>query len=195
MGSNRIDTNTLIHLYRGELGRMTTYRVRLDTTSNWALGASIAITTFALGHQSVPHVLIALPVVLTLVFALLEARRMQDLELIRYRVRLLEQGFFATSLGCPEPTSWVEHLGESLTSPRSPLGLLDALIVRIRRNYIWLFTTLYAAWWLKLSLSGAPVLDAARVGLAPGWLVIAIASAALIVVIGLAARARPLLPG
>ena len=115
MGSNRIDTNTLIHLYRGELGRMTTYRVRLDTTSNWALGVSIAITTFALGHQSVPHVLIALPVVLTLVFALLEARRMQDLELIRYRVRLLEQGFFATSLGCPEPTSWVLPLAGSIS--------------------------------------------------------------------------------
>ncbi len=195
MGLEKLDRSTLIHLYRGELQRMTTYRIRLDTTSNWALGATVAVTTFTLGKESVPHVLMALPFVLTTVFALLEARRMQDLELIRYRVRLLEQGFLATALGHAEPARWAEQLSDSLMNPRSPLGLFDALAVRIQRNYIWLFATLYAAWWLKLSLSGAPVLVAAGVGPAPGWLVAASASLLLLLVTLMAARARPLLPG
>ncbi len=195
MSDNKFDRATLIHLYRGELQRMTSYRIRLDTTSNWALGATVAVTTFALGKESVPHVLMALPVILTTVFALLEARRMQDLEMIRYRVRLLEQGFFATTLGEPAPARWAEDLRSSLMQPRSPLSLLDALRLRIQRNYIWLFATLYGAWLLKLSLGGASPLEAAGVGPVPGWVIVALASAMLLVVIILSIRARPSLPG
>lgn len=189
------DINALIHLYRGELGRMTAYRIRLDTTSNWALGASVAVLTFALGDPDVPHAVIFLAVVLTLVFALLEARRLQDLELIRARVRLLEEGFLAPQFGEEPPAGWDRALGESLARPRAPIGLVAALANRVRRNYVWLLVTLYGAWWLKLSMSARPLPAAADVGWLAGEVVIVLATLLVASLLALAAWSRPLLPG
>jgi uncharacterized membrane protein len=45
----------LIHLHRAEVG-LTTYRVRLDTTTSWAVTSSALVTTFALGNPQIPHV-------------------------------------------------------------------------------------------------------------------------------------------
>lgn len=61
-------TNSLIHLYRGEMGRMTMYRVRLDTTTNWAIVTIAAISTFGLGNPEVPHVIFLLLLALILFF-------------------------------------------------------------------------------------------------------------------------------
>src|SRR5215212_10300062 len=47
--------NALIHLYRGELGRMTAYRSRLDTSANWAITTSALATTFTLGTEERSH--------------------------------------------------------------------------------------------------------------------------------------------
>jgi len=189
------DPAAMIQLYRGELGRMTAYRIRLDTTTNWALGASVAAVTFTLGTPGAPHAVILLPAVLCLVFALLESRRLQDLELIRMRVRWLERGFFCERLGGEPLEGWHERLVQSLSQPASPLSLQQALAVRLRRNYVWLFLTLYGAWWLKLSLAGGPVLAAAAVGPLPGMVTVGLATAALLPFIGLSLRAEPLLPG
>ena len=190
------DKTAMIHLYRGELGRMTAYRIRLDTTSNWALGASVAVVTFTLGNPEAPHAVLILPVLLTAVFALLEARRLQDLELIRSRVRILEQGFFADQLGhTPSDPDWPAQLARSLAEPVSPLSLLDGVCVRIARNYVWLFLTLYAAWWLKLWVMDGTVRTSAHLRPVPGAVVIGIATALLVLVMLLAMRARPVLPG
>ena len=57
-----------------------------------AWGVSVPYsTTFTLGTPDAPHAVILLPAVLSLVFAFLESRRLQDLELIRMRVRWLER--------------------------------------------------------------------------------------------------------
>src|SRR5262249_1539290 len=45
----------LIHLYRAEVGRMVTYRQRLDTTTNWAITLSALVTTFSIGNPLIPH--------------------------------------------------------------------------------------------------------------------------------------------
>src|SRR3954466_11005887 len=45
----------VIHLYRGEMGRMVTYRQRLDTTTNWAITSSALVTTFSIGNNLIPH--------------------------------------------------------------------------------------------------------------------------------------------
>jgi len=189
------DPAAMTHLYRGELGRMTMYRIRLDTTTNWALGASVAVVTFTLGTPSAPHAVMLLPAVLSLVFAFLESRRLQDLELIRMRVRWLEQGFLCERLGGEPMEGWHDHLLESLRSPSSPISLMEALAVRLRRNYVWLYLTLYASWWLKLSLTDQAPLDAAAFGPVPGWLSITLATAMLVPLVALAMRAKPLLPG
>ena len=45
----------VVHLYRAEVGRMTAYRQRLDTTTNWAITSSTLVATFSLGNTAIPH--------------------------------------------------------------------------------------------------------------------------------------------
>jgi uncharacterized membrane protein len=47
-------TSALIHLYRAEVGRLTAYRVRLDTTTNWAITTSALVISFTLANRSDP---------------------------------------------------------------------------------------------------------------------------------------------
>ena len=189
------DPAAMTHLYRGELGRMTAYRIRLDTTTNWALGASVAVVTFTLGTPTAPHAVILLPAVLSLVFAVLESRRLQDLELIRMRVRFLERGFISQQLGAEPMDDWYMRLVASVKRPTTPITLMEALAVRIRRNYIWIFLSLYGSWWLKLSLGDEPIVQSAAIGPIPGWLDILLATLLLLPALVLAFRAKPLLPG
>ena len=49
----------LMHLYRGELGRVAVYRVRLDNTTNWAIGVTVAVITFVLGNHEAPPSLLS----------------------------------------------------------------------------------------------------------------------------------------
>jgi uncharacterized membrane protein len=165
----------LIHLYRGELGRMTVYRSRLDTTTNWAVGTSAGLMTFALGQERAPHFVFLLAVFLDLIFLWMEIRRFRFYELVRMRVRLLETGFYAVVLGKPPREGWEETLWKSLEMPKAPIGRLEAASVRLRRNYLWLFLAVYLGWLLKLSLGPAGIVDGAAVGVLPGAVVLGIA--------------------
>lgn len=179
----------LIHLYRGELGRLTAYRARLDATTNWAVGATAAMISFALGNRDVPHFVALFALVLDITFLFMEARRFQFYEVARVRVRLLERGFFAALLeggGRVEPAPWVTALRESLERPRSDVTLLHAVGHRLRYNYLWLLLVVYAGWIVKLAIHGGgePLHVAARIGWISGSLVLA---AALALLAGLAA--------
>jgi uncharacterized membrane protein len=170
----------LIHLYRGELGRMTVYRTRLDTTTNWAVGTSAALTTFALGQERAPHFVFLLAIFMDLIFLWMEIRRFRFYELIRARVRLLELGFYAIVLGRTPREGWEDALWKSLESPQSPINRLQAASVRLRRNYLWLFIAVYLGWLVKLSLGQEGMVASAAVGMLPGVLVLAIAALILI---------------
>ena len=85
--------NALIHLYRAEMGRLTTYRVRLDTTTSWAITSSALITTFALGNPQIPHLAFLFLMFVNFFFLHLEARRFRAYEASRHRVHLLERFF------------------------------------------------------------------------------------------------------
>ncbi len=170
----------LMHHYRGELGRVAIYRVRLDTTTNWAIGVTVAVTTFALGNHEAPPSLLLLPYALGVVFMVIEARRFRELELYRSRVRLLERGWLAPILKGETPRDdWPVELAHSLERPTYRSSLVDAIANRVRRNYIWLLSAIYAAWWMKLWLVDPRILPAARIGPLPGILVVA-ASALLV---------------
>lgn len=180
----------LIHLYRGELGRMTMYRARLDTTTNWAVGTSAALTTFALGEERAPHFVFLLVIFLDLIFLWMEVRRFRFYELIRMRVRLLETGFYAAVLGKEERAGWEEALWASLASPRSPIGRLESASVRLRRNYLWLILAVYMGWMVKLWPGGGGVVAAAAVGPLSGGVVLGAAGLLLAALIGVAALHR-----
>ena len=167
-------TTALVHLYRAELQRMVTYRVRLDTTTNWAIGTAAGLISFALGHDGAPHFVLVLGLLMGLVFVWIEARRFQVFEMIRLRVRLLERGFYGDVLDLHPPVEWEAELGESLRRPKAPVSLLQAMSVRMRRNYLWVIGLLYAAWLLKIHLQGGSFFEAAHIGPLSGpWVVAA----------------------
>jgi uncharacterized membrane protein len=166
--------NALSHLYRGELARMTAYRLRLDTTTNWALGTTAAMITFAIGHTEVPHTIFGLAVVLDVMFLWLEATRFRTYEGIRRRVRLLEEGFFAPILGGREHAGWERALADSLDDFKLPISHLQAMSVRLRRMYCWLIASVYLGWYVKLTRHGT-ALEAASLGPMPGYVVIPLA--------------------
>jgi uncharacterized membrane protein len=164
----------LSHLYRGELAHMTAYRLRLDTTTNWALGTTAAMITFALGHSELPHSIFGLAVLLDVMFLWLEATRFRTYEGIRRRVRLLEEGFFAPILGGREQEGWERALAESLDDFKLPLTHLQAMSVRLRRTYCWLIASVYLGWYVKLTRQG-DVLESAALGPVPGFVVVPLA--------------------
>jgi len=175
-------TTPLVHLYRGELGRMTSYRLRLDTTTNWAVGTNAALLSLVLG-DGVVRAGALLPVALAInaIFIWLEARRYRGFELIRARVRLLELGLYARALGsseAPEDHDWVAQLRESLEQPRPPLSYLAAISVRLRRGYLWLIGLSYVVW--GVSVWRGPGIEAAAIGPLPPLLVIVLGLALLV---------------
>lgn len=180
----------VIHLYRGELGRMTVYRTRLDTTTNWAVGTSAAITTFALGQEHAPHFVFLLAVFLDLIFLMMEIRRFRFYELVRMRVRLLEVGFYAIILGKKPREGWEDAIWKSLETPQAPINRLQAASVRLRRNYLWLFLAVYLGWFVKLSLGHAGMVESAAVGILPGFVVLGISTALIVALAVIAATYR-----
>jgi hypothetical protein len=96
------------------------------------------------------------------------------------RVRGLETDFFAALLGSSAPLSskWAQELAQNLLSPRLPLSLLDAVGIRLRRNYLWIFFILGTAWLAKYWLFPAPpsswneFVGRAVIGPVPGTVVV-----------------------
>jgi uncharacterized membrane protein len=167
-----IRSSALVHLYRGELGRMTAYRARLDTTTNWAVGTTAAIVSFTLSNPEAPHFAFIVALVLNVLFMWIEARRYRSYELVRKRVRLMERGFYAQVLGGEVDEGWDQELVESLRRPVPPIDYLQAFSVRLRRNYIWLVVVIYLTWVARLGV------DAARPGVSASffsvrWMLIA----------------------
>src|SRR5438874_12284093 len=109
----------MIHLYRAEVGRMVTYRQRLDTTTNWAITSSALVTTFSLGNPLIPHAAFLFLMFVNVFFLLVEGRRFQAYEAARYRVLLLEHYFYPEVLGQPVARDWRRALIEALQAPFS----------------------------------------------------------------------------
>jgi hypothetical protein len=75
----------------------------------------------------------------------------------------METDFYAAMLVPPFHPSpeWAESLAENLLSPSFPISIWEAFGRRLRRNYIWIFLILYAAWLAKIWLFPEPAADLA----------------------------------
>ena len=144
----------MVHFYRGEISRSNTWRSRLDSTTNWAVVTVAAILTFSFGSADNPHIVILIGMLLIWLFLIIEARRYRYYELWALRVRLMETDFFAAMLTPPfaPHQEWATRLADNLLTPEFPISFLEAIGRRLRRNYIWLFLILGAAWAGKLLL-------------------------------------------
>jgi uncharacterized membrane protein len=148
----------MVHLYRGEMNRMTVWRQRLDVTANWAILLTFALTTFTLGSPQVPHYILLLGLALIGIAILIEGRRYRHLHHSKWRLFLLECGYFAELLRpLPDhaPRDWREELARDLTQPRFRITWLTATRARLRRNYLLLFYFVTVVWFTKLFIHPA----------------------------------------
>ena len=92
---------------------------------------------------------------------------------------MLETGYFTHMLLPDAPTdeSWMQMLVDDLKTPHFTISEWEAIGRRLRRNYLWIFALLAAAWNLKVYLHPVPAydfnafIDRATVGLVPGEVV------------------------
>jgi uncharacterized membrane protein len=190
----------LVHLYRAEVGRMTAYRQRLDTTTNWAITSSALVTTFSLGNPTIPHAAFLFLMFVNAFFLVVEARRFRVYEATRYRVLLMEHYVYPDLLGEGSPRDWKPALFEALRTPYSypPVGVLGALGWRLRRNYLWIYAAVLLTWIAKLEISGGGASDLtaeAAIGRLSGlvvWALVVVGYVGLVAVGLLAKRTYPM---
>lgn len=142
----------MVHLYRGEMNRMTVWRERLDVTSNWAILLTVGLTTFTLGSVEVPHYILLLGLALIGISILIEARRYRHLHHIKWRLHLLEVGYFGRLLDpSTEPGfDWCGRLARDFKQPELLISWLTAIRARLRRNYLLLLYFVTGVWITKL---------------------------------------------
>jgi uncharacterized membrane protein len=193
--------NPMAHLYRGEMHRMTLWRQRLDVTSNWAILLTVALTTFTLGSHEIPHYTLLLGLAVIGISLVIEARRYRHLHHSKWRLYLLETGYFLEILkpgtGC-HLSRCRELLAEDLRRPCFKVSWLTAARLRLRSNYLMLFYFITAVWFVKLFVhpeSPAGVhafVDRLAIGeLIPSWFVAVTATCFVLVSTVLALTCPP----
>lgn len=188
-----------IHLYRAMVSRADIWRMRMDATTNWAIGTTAAVGSFALGNPAQPHYIVSLASLLTLCFLMLEARRLTFYHLWQKRVLQMEQGLIRPVLLAPSTDALIELDPKVVEALDSELGatvptmpIRKAAARRLRRVYFYLFAAQWLAWILKLSTHPSPAGSASevigRAGIAgiPGHISFATSLAALALLAGLA---------
>jgi uncharacterized membrane protein len=187
--------NAMSHFYRGELARIMIWRQRLDITTNWAITSSTAIITFAFSTREVPHIIFFFNLLIVWVMLWIEARRYRFYDAFRARVRMLEAHFLVPMVMENRDMlqgEWKKLVCEDLILPSFKISKFEAVGRRLKRNYVFIFVLIMAAWVTKIFLH-APVAmtdlasfyRALRVGHIPSWLVAFVFVATLISVIAI----------
>ncbi len=172
---------TIIHFYRAEVARSTQWRDRLDTTSNWAITATVAVISFAFTSKESPHFTLLVGVGAVFMFLWIEARRYRYYDIWARRVALVEHGYLLP-LARREPVSvdFFAAMANEFAKPRLRISGLESLAFRLRRTYAFILAGLLAAWVVKLDLDPVPArsfeetIGRAHIGMIPGPVVAAI---------------------
>lgn len=183
--------SSLAHQYRAEVQRTNSFRTRLDVTTNWALVVTGVSISIAFSQPNVHHGVLLLNALLITSFLIVEARRYRYYEMWNQRVRGLETDFFAALLGSSASLSpkWAQELAQNMLTPKLPISLLDAVGIRLRRNYLWIFLILGTAWLAKYWLFPAPpsswqeFVGRAVIGPVPGTVVIGFSLAYFLILV------------
>ena len=141
------------HLYRGEMNRLTVYRQRLDMISTWSMTLLVPIYVVYISTTGIRIGLLGMLVTPLLFFSAMEARRYQYYCISRYRVRLIEKGFYVGDILDPlryDATTLLANRADlirSLDEPAHVIPFPRAWAIRFHRNYIWLLYILWATTW------------------------------------------------
>ena len=145
----------VVHLYRGELYRANSWRIRLDNTTNWAVLTAAGLLTFTFGPGTHSHWVLLLGLAIIAVFHGFEARRYRFWHVWRSRVRMIEENFYGPILR-RDPVSpdrgWGELVARDLFHPTFKIGRLEALRARLTRNYWALYLAMLVAWAVRIGL-------------------------------------------
>jgi uncharacterized membrane protein len=176
------EIGALSHLWRGEVYRSTVWRVRFDTTTNWAVvttGIAFSASFSAASASPLPLALVGLLVVF---FLLIEARRYRYFNIWRLRARALETNFYVPML-CGDTiltdADWMQRIAQDYRDPQHRISYASAVGRRLRRNYGWIFAIQALAYYGKLAIhptamtSMADLWERAAIGPIPGKLVVA----------------------
>ena len=176
------EIGALSHLWRGEVYRSTVWRVRFDTTTNWAVvttGIAFSASFSAANASPLPLALVGLLVVF---FLLIEARRYRYFNIWRLRARALETNFFVPMLrgdAMLTDADWMQRIALDYRDPRHRISYVSAVGRRVRRNYGWIFAIQALAYYGKLAIhptamtSMADLWQRAAIGPIPGEFVVA----------------------
>jgi len=139
----------LAHFYRAEMHRSLVWRTRLDTTTNWAIVATLAILTASLQNPTYAREALLLGMGANVVFLTIEARRFRFFDVWRARVRMLEENFYGGILRRDQASphdQWGSQVADDLLRPRFHLTRIQAFRARLMRNFRWIFLFLAVAW-------------------------------------------------
>jgi len=178
----------LSHYYRGEMARMTSWRDRIDRTTNWAIAGVAAMLSVSLSSSNSHHSVLLFAMLLVYLLLYIESRRYRFFDVYRTRVRLIERHYYAAVFSPGEQMDrdpWLARLAEGLRRPSFSISFKQAMARRLRRNYIWIYLILLLAWLAKTSSamlqfpgtasefihSTSMLLGNASVGGIPGWFV------------------------
>lgn len=175
------EIGAVAHLFRSEVYRSTTWRSRLDNTTNWAVvttGIALSLSYSNARASPLPLILVGLLVV---VFLLLEARRYRYFNVWRARCRLMETDFYAPLLrgeGITLDGRWNTLLSNDYRRPHFHISYLRALGRRLRKNYCYILAVQAIAYFGKLAIHPSPLqsvaelFERADVGAIPGEIVL-----------------------
>jgi len=126
------------HLYRGEMNRLTVYRQRLDTTTNWAITLESAILVIYTDKR-IEFYFIFFPLIILLFLSFLEARRYRYFFTSARRVQYLETEYFGKQIFRKQQSNDICILIDNIMDVRLWISLRQAWTIRFYRNYIWLY--------------------------------------------------------
>ena len=151
--------SAIVHLYRGELYRANSWRIRLDNTTNWAILTTAGVMTYTFGQSSHSHWVLLLGMALVSVFLIIEARRFRFYYVWRARVRMIEENFYGPILR-RDPVSpereWGRMVASDLFRPSFKLTRTAAMRARLTRNYWPILLVLLFAWCIKVVVHPTP---------------------------------------
>ncbi len=184
------------HFYRGELGRIMSWRSRLDLTTTWAVTTTTSIVPLAFAWPQLPHIIFFFNLAIVWMMLWIEARSYRFYDAFRGRVRMLEAHFLVPMVLQNKQMlqgEWQKLVCEDLLLPSFKVTKLEALGRRLKRNYIFIFAIILVAWLTKIILHSAhpitgPIsfFDALAVGWIPAWFVAIMFVLTYVIVIGLA---------
>ncbi len=189
----------MIHLYRSETGRELAMRSRLDVTIGGAVVVTSGLIPFAFSGPDASHIFLLGNGLLVLVFLLVEARRFQIYEMVKQRVRKIEQHYIAPLINqislepkVMEHPPHVHHdLVDTLLHYKAPISHFEAVVWRMRNVYIFLFGVIYVVWLQKIlgERTDQPFWDyvnqQAEVGSISGTVVFFVVTALMLAAVGL----------